>query len=148
MEKKIYFDMDGTFYNLYGFNGWLECILNEKTDCYTHSDLLVDYESFVNVIIELKEKGYIIGIISWLSKKATKKYQNMVRSAKTRYINKHFNGLFDEVHIIQYGKNKSYYCDGDNCILFDDEENNRKQWNEKNGISYDVNNIIGILKTL
>ena len=46
MKKKIYFDMDGTFYNLYGFDGWLECILSEKTECYTKSSLLVDYEEF------------------------------------------------------------------------------------------------------
>ena len=31
MKKKIYFDMDGTFYNLYGYENWLECILSEKT---------------------------------------------------------------------------------------------------------------------
>lgn len=148
MEKKIYFDMDGTFYNLYGYNGWLECILSEKTECYTQSTLLVDYEKFVTVLNELKEKGYTIGIITWLSKKATKKYQNKVRSAKYRYIRKNFNGIFDEVHIIQYGKNKAEYCTNENCILFDDEENNRIEWEKKNGISYDVTNIIDILMTL
>lgn len=148
MEKKIYFDMDGTFYNLYGYNGWLECILSEKTECYTQSTLLVDYEKFVIVLNELKEKGYTIGIITWLSKKATKKYQNKVRSAKYRYIRKNFNGIFDEVHIIQYGKNKAEYCTNENCILFDDEENNRIEWEKKNGISYDVTNIIDILMTL
>ena len=80
--KKIYFDMDGTFYNLYGYDGWLECILSEKTECYTQSDLLVDYTQFVNILNELKNKGYILGIITWLSKNATTNYQNKVRSAK------------------------------------------------------------------
>lgn len=147
-KKKVYFDVDGTFYNLYGYNGWLDCILSEKTECYTESTLLVDENVFIDVLNSLKEKGYSIGIITWLSKNASKKYQNKVRSAKYRYINKHFSGLFDEVHILQYGKNKSVYCEGNNCILFDDEENNRKQWKEKNGISYDVTNIIDVLKTL
>ena len=58
MEKKIYFDMDGTFYNLYGYEGWLDCILSEHTECYTKSSLLVDYDKFVMVLSELKEKGY------------------------------------------------------------------------------------------
>ena len=143
----IYFDMDGTFYNLYGFENWLECILSEKTNCYTQGTLLVDYNDFITILNELKKKGYKLGIITWLSKNATRKYEMMVRSAKTRYINKYFNGIFDEVHIIQYGKNKANYCkNGD--ILFDDEEKNRLQWLEKNGISYDVMNLVEILKTL
>jgi len=148
MEKKIYFDMDGTFYNLYGFNGWLECILSEKTECYTQSTLLVDYDNFINILNELKNKGYVLGIITWLSKNATKNYQNKVRSAKYRYINKYFNGIFDEVHIIQYGKNKAEYCTNENCVLFDDEKPNREKWVEKNGIAYDVNNLCDILMTL
>lgn len=147
MEKKIYFDMDGTFYNLYGYNGWLECILSEKTECYTQSTLLVNYEKFVTVLNELKRKGYTIGIITWLSKNATKQYQNKVRSAKYRYIEKNFSGVFDEIHIIQYGKNKNQYAEN-GYILFDDEENNRIEWEKKNGISYNVNNIIDILTTL
>ena len=143
----IYFDLDGTIYNLYGFPNWLECILSEKTNCYTNSDLLVNYEEFTIVLNQLKEKGYKLGIITWLSKKATKNYQNKVRKAKYRFINKWFSNIFDEIHIIQYGKDKSYYCN-ENDILFDDEEKNRLQWLNKNGISYDVNNIIGVLKTL
>lgn len=143
----IYFDMDGTFYNLYGYEGWLECILSEHTECYTKSDLLVDYDSFINVLNNLKEKGYTIGIITWLSKYATKSYQNKVRSAKYRYIRKNFGDLFDEVHIIQYGKNKAEYCD-DGDILFDDEENNRNNWIEKNGIAYDVMDLVKTLDNI
>lgn len=146
--KIIYFDMDGTFYNLYGFKNWLQCILDEKTECYTQSDLLVNEEEFISVLCKLKEKGYKLGIITWLSKNATKNYQNKVRKAKYRYINKHFYGLFDEVHILQYGKNKGVYCKGKNYILFDDEETNRIQWQQKNGISYNEKNIIEKLQKL
>jgi len=143
----IFFDMDGTFYDLYGFENWLECILSENTNCYTKGKLLLEYSKFYNTLLELKEKGYKLGIITWLSKNATKRYQNMVRNAKMRYLRKHFNGIFDDIHIIQYGKNKSEYCQ-ENDILFDDEENNRLQWLEKKGISYDVKNIIEVLETL
>ena len=147
-EKIIYFDVDGTFYNLYGYDGWLDCILSEKTECYTQSTLLVDKDEFITILNNLKEKGYKLGIISWLSKNATKNYQNKVRKAKYRYLKKHFSNLFDEIHIIQYGKDKSTYCKGKNTILFDDEENNRIAWKNKKGISYNVINLIDILKTL
>ena len=147
-EKIIYFDVDGTFYDLYNFPKWLECILSEKTECYTQSGLLVDENDFIDVLNNLKEKGYKLGIITWMSKNATKKYQNKVRGAKYRYIKKHFSNLFDEIHILQYGTNKSKYCKGKNTILFDDEENNRKQWKEKNGISYDVINLLDTLQKL
>jgi hypothetical protein len=147
-EKIIYFDVDGTFYDLYNYPNWLECILSENIECYTQSTLLVDENTFIETLNNLKNKGYKLGIITWLSKNATKKYQNKVRNAKYRYLKKHFSNLFDEVHILQYGTNKSKYCKGKNTILFDDEKNNRIQWNEKKGISYDVTNIVDILKTL
>lgn len=147
MEKKIYFDMDGTFYNLYGYNGWLECILSEHTECYTKGTMLIDYDKFVTILSELKENGYTIGIITWLSKNATRRYQNMVRNAKIRYIRKNFGDIFDEMHVIQYGKNKNQYAEN-GYILFDDEMPNRIEWEKKNGVSYDVTNIIEILENL
>ena len=147
MNKKIYFDVDGTFYNLYGYENWLECILSEKTDCYTKSDLLVDYNKFVSILLQLKEKGYTIGIITWLSKNATRNYENKVRNAKYRYLNKNFNGIFDEIHIIKYGTNKEKYCTNENYILFDDEELNRINWNKK-GIAYDVINMLETLENI
>ena len=147
-EKIIYFDVDGTFYDLYNYPNWLECILSENIECYTQSTLLVDENTFIETLLSLKNKGYKLGIITWLAKNSTKKYQNKVRNAKYRYIKKHFSNLFDEIHILQYGKNKSVYCKGKNYILFDDQENNRIEWEKNNGISYNVINIIDILKTL
>lgn len=143
----IYFDMDGTFYDLYGFDGWLECILSEKTECYKYSNMLVDYDSFVIILNNLKEKGYKLGIISWLSKKATKQYQNKVRMTKYHYIKKNFGNLFDEIHILQYGKDKSVFC-GENDILFDDEKPNRDKWENKNGIAYNVTNLLETLENM
>lgn len=143
----IYFDIDGTFYDLYNYENWLQCILSENTQCYTKGKLLVNYNDFINILMELKQNGYKLGIITWLSKNATKQYQNKVRKAKYRFLNKWFNSVFDEIHIIQYGKNKSVYCN-ENDILFDDEENNRKQWINNNGIAYNVTNIIEILESM
>ena len=32
--KQIWFDMDGTIADLYGVNGWLDDIVNERADAY------------------------------------------------------------------------------------------------------------------
>jgi hypothetical protein len=49
---------------------------------------------------------------------------------------------WDNINIVPYGTPKST-CGSD--ILFDDEENNRKEWK---GTAYDVNNILDELKRL
>ena len=34
MERKIYFDMDGTIADLYGVDNWLEMLINEDATPY------------------------------------------------------------------------------------------------------------------
>ena len=52
---------------------------------------------------------------------------------------------WDEIHIIEYGTPKQDIVKYPEGILFDDEYNNRYNWK---GTAYDVDDIIGILKSM
>ena len=143
MTKAIYFDMDGTIANLYGVDGWLDCIINEYTKPYREAKALVNMRQLGRELNRLKQNGYTIGIISWLAKGATDEYNRQVAQAKRNWLAKHLSAVrFDEVHIVEYGTPK--YTLG-NGILFDDEEPNRANWIGK---AYDVNDIIETLKAI
>lgn len=143
MTKAIYFDMDGTIANLYGVDGWLDCIINEYTKPYREAKALVNMRQLGKELNRLKQNGYTIGIISWLAKGATEDYNRRVAKAKREWLAKHIGAVqFDEVHIVEYGTPKQTLGNG---ILFDDEEPNRMNWIGK---AYDVNDIIETLKAI
>ena len=143
MTKAIYFDMDGTIANLYGVDGWLDCIINEYTKPYREAKALVNMRQLGKELNRLKQNGYTIGIISWLAKGATDEYNRRVAQAKRNWLAKHLSAVqFDEVHIVEYGTPKQTLGNG---ILFDDEEPNRMNWIGK---AYDVNDIIETLKAI
>jgi hypothetical protein len=51
---------------------------------------------------------------------------------------------FDEIHIVEYGTPKENFGN-ETDVLFDDEIQNRENWN---GTAYDVENILVILRNL
>ena len=123
MTKAIYFDMDGTIANLYGVDGWLDCIINEYTKPYREAKALVNMRQLGRELNRLKQNGYTIGIISWLAKGATDEYNRRVAQAKRNWLAKHLSAVqFGEVHIVEYGTPKHTLGNG---ILFDNEEPNR-----------------------
>lgn len=143
MTKAIYFDMDGTIANLYGVDGWLDCIINEYTKPYREAKALVNMRQLGRELNRLKQNGYTIGIISWLAKGATDEYNRRVAQTKRNWLAKHLSAVqFDEIHIVEYGTPKQTLGNG---ILFDDEEPNRANWIGK---AYDVNGIIETLKAI
>lgn len=143
MTKAIYFDMDGTIANLYGVDGWLDCIINEYTKPYREAKALINMRQLGKELNRLKQNGYTIGVISWLAKGATDEYNKRVAQAKRNWLARHLSAVqFDEVHIVEYGTPKHTLGNG---ILFDDEEPNRTNWIGK---AYDVNDIIETLKAI
>lgn len=146
MTKTINFDMDGTFVDLYGVENWLEYLTNEDTTPYEIAKPLLNMSLFARLINRLQQEGWEIGVISWLSKNGTNDYNRKVIKAKRDWLAKHLPSVeWDRVTIVEYGTPKQVFCDYEGDILFDDEENNRKNWN---GVAFDVDNIIEVLKTL
>lgn len=145
-EKVIYFDMDGTFVNLYGVENWLDDLIAENTRPYAIAKPLFNMNTFARVLNSLKKKGYKIGIVSWLSKCGTDSYNKAVTDTKIKWIKTHLKSVeFDEINIVKYGTPKSTAVKVKNSILFDDELKNREEWK---GTAYNVDNIINILKSL
>ena len=142
-EKIINFDMDGTIADLYGVDGWLDDLINGNTRPYDIAKPLLNMSALARVLNKLQRLGYKINIISWTSKSGTAEYNERVKVSKLKWLAKHLKSVkFDNVYIVPYGTPKHEISTG---ILFDDEQPNRIKW----GVgAYDVNNILGVLKTV
>ena len=143
MKKEIWFDMDGTIADLYGVEGWLDMLLNENTKPYEIAKPLVNMRELAKVLNKLIEKGWEIGVISWLAKNGTNDYNKKVANAKIKWLAKHLKSVkFAKIDIVEYGTPKQINRNG---ILFDDEKQNRENWL---GMAYNVENIIQVLREL
>lgn len=142
-EKTINLDLDGTIANLYGVENWLDYLINESPTPYEIAKPLVNMSSLARLLNKLHKRGYTINIISWLSKTSTPEYDKAVTSAKKKWLKTHLKSVeFDNIFIVDYGTPKHTLASG---ILFDDEKPNRDNWQ---GVAYDVDNIIEVLKEL
>ena len=138
----IWFDMDGTIADLYAVENWLPMLRAYDPTPYAEAKPLVHLSTLARLIHKAQDKGYAVGILSWLSKSSTAEYDEAVTEAKMAWLRKHLPSVaFDAVAIIPYGFGKYNFNMG-NDILFDDEERNRTEWD---GNAYDVSNL---LKTL
>ena len=143
MKKELWFDMDGTIADLYGVEGWLDMLSNENARPYEIAKPLVNMRELAKVLNRLIEKGWEIGVISWLAKNGTNDYNKKVANAKMKWLAKHLKSVkFAKIDIVEYGTPKQINRNG---ILFDDEKQNRENWL---GIAYNVENIIQVLREL
>lgn len=147
--RMICFDMDGVLADLYNVENWLIDLENEQVRPYEIAKPLVNMLELRETLIQLKNIGYQIVIISWLAKNATHNYDEQVRNAKKNWLAR-FDFPYDEIHLVKYGTTKA------NCvrtkkaetkILIDDNEQIRKGWTL--GLTIDgTTNFIEILKDL
>lgn len=146
MTKAIYFDMDGTIADLYGVDGWLDCLVAEQTKPYREAKPLVNMRKLAKLLNQLQAQGWTIGIISWLAKSGSDEYGEKVAAVKEKWLTKHLGSVhFDEIKIAKYGTPKQYLADHAFGILFDDEQPNRAAWT---GEAYDVHNILQVLAAI
>ncbi len=143
---RINFDMDGTIANFYGVAGWLDYLKAEDTKPYEIAKPLVNFSALARLLNKAQRNGYEIAVISWTSKSGSEAYNKAVEAVKREWLAKHLPSVqWDEITVIPYGTPKTLYCYDAEDVLFDDEEPNRKGWAGK---SYDVNNILEILRAL
>ena len=146
LNVTINFDMDGTIADLYGVPNWLEMLINHNETPYAIAEPLVRLNILARMLNRLQREGYRIAVLSWLSKSGNADYNEKVTNAKLEWLARHLPSVhWDSINIVEYGTPKENFCETPFDILFDDEEKNRENWN---GIAFDVDNIMGILKTL
>lgn len=144
MKKIIWFDMDGTIANLYAVENWLEYLINENPYPYAAAKVMFNFSTFARYLNKIQKNGWEIGIISWGSKKSSQKYLFKVEETKKEWLAKHLPSVkWNYIKIVPHGTNKFIACGGG--ILFDDEENNRKEWKD---IAYTPDNIISVLRNI
>lgn len=133
--KTIWFDMDGTIADFYSVENWLDKILNNDTSPYADAAPMYDMTEISTLINHIKEKGYDIGIISYVSKKADAEMCINTAEVKRDWIKNYFPFVRNEmVHIARHSVPKNRFGKkGD--ILVDDELKNRLDWRE-NGYSF------------
>ena len=108
MNKAIYFDMDGTIANLYAVDGWLESLRKKQTKPYREAKSMVNMKMLGQLLNDLQELGYHIGVISWGSKVSDEAYLEKVRTTKIRWLHSHLGSVaFDEIKVVEYGTPKS-----------------------------------------
>lgn len=143
---RINFDMDGTIANLYGVNGWLEMLTEKNASPYEIAKPMVNLSRLARYLNKIQKTGVEIGVISWLAKNSNEQYDEMVKIAKINWLAKHLPSVrWDNVEIVPYGTPKENFCLTENDILFDDEEQNRKNWK---GEAYTEIEIFKVLKNI
>ena len=143
MEKMIWLDMDGTFVDLYSVNGWLPMLIAEDVTPYLAARPMFNMSLLARLLNKAQRNGYRLGIISWTSKSGSEAYHEEVVDAKCEWLATHLRSVvFDRIDIVEYGTPKQ---NGRSGILFDDEEQNRANWNGK---AYEPCDLIEFLKRL
>lgn len=148
MNKVLVFDMDGTIADLYGVEGWLDCLMAEDARPYTTARPFYDMFAMMEVLNELKNDGWRVVVTTWLAKDATKEYDKAVRKAKLEWLDR-FGFPYDELHMVKYGTTKANCTRklGGHQILIDDNAKVRKGW--KLGPTFDAKqNVYDFLKNL
>lgn len=146
----IYLDLDGTVVNFYGVPNWLKCLEAQDSTPYRVAKPLVHLSTLARYLNRLQARGYNIGIISWLSKSGTDKFNAEVAEVKRDWLAKHLPSVqWDEIHIVPYGVPKSNCATCSNAILFDDEQRNLNEWTANtHNMAYNADLLMEILRNL
>ena len=126
--RAIYFDMDGTIADLYGYENWLPMLHAEDTTPYEMCGVLVDMVELKEVLDEFIAAGITIGVISWGAKNGSREYCARTRKAKKAWCDYYLPNVFSEFHVVKYGTPKHRVRNIKDSILVDDNVDVRQAW--------------------
>lgn len=149
MNRSINFDMDGSINKFYDVPDWLPKLRAEDPSPYLDAEPMWDMEKLNEVLEKLREAGWEINVITWLSKNSSEEYKDAVREAKKAWLEK-WGFVYDHFHGVQYGATKadSVRERTDYGILIDDNAKVRDGWHLGETIDPTTTNIIVALAAL
>ena len=150
MSKKIYFDLDGTVYNLYGIENWLQYLEEENSNVFIMGDFMVDHKKFMDCITALTKRGYSFGVITWLPMRASVEFEEECRQQKVKWI-KHFLPFVTEINCQSYGipKQNAIQKKSSKMFLIDDNKEVCNTWEqEKNCIALNLTKDFDVINAL
>lgn len=145
MQKMLVFDMDGTIADLYGVEGWLADLRAENPRPYIEAKPMYDMEELKELLLELKQVGFIIAVTTWLAMNSSNTYKTATRQAKAEWLEVH-KFPADEIHMVQYGTSKRYVTK-DRAgfqVLVDDNDEVREDWKKWHPVAIDAKQDITV----
>lgn len=149
MNRSINWDMDGTIASLYEVPDWLEKLRAEDPSPYLEAEPMCNMKELNEILEKLREAGWEINVITWLSMNSSEEYKDAVREAKKAWLQK-WGFVYDHFHGVQYGATKadSVRERTDYGILIDDNAKVRDGWHLGDTIDPTTTNILVALAAL
>ncbi len=134
MTKALWFDMDGTIYNLYKIPAWLDALRNHEMDIFSADDMgrksLPRIREAVRALIA---EGWQVGVITWAPKGVD--FHSIEFSEcemeKMSWLERNFPEIdLNNVVVAEYGMDKAELVEDPTAlnILVDDNKLVREVW--------------------
>lgn len=152
----IYFDLDGTLFDLYGQEDWLKRLRAEDATVFEGNFLpTINRNDLFTVIYKLRLKGVKFGVITWLPMQATPEFEEEAAEVKKKWVYENLPFIQDVV-CISYGipkqnaivkKSKNMFLIDDNkevCEIWDNGKDRKAYQVKENNSAVDILNMINL----
>lgn len=130
MSIKIFFDLDGTLFDLYGKKNWLEMLQNENPSAF-EGDMLpeIDPIELYKATSALAERGVIMEVITWLPMGASPEYETACDLVKKQWVKDNLP-FISKVTSLSYGVPKQNGIEkrAERMFLIDDNAEICEMW--------------------
>lgn len=125
--QAIYFDMDGTIYDLYSVTDWESRLNSEDVTAYSCGEAMYDMGSLNSLLEQFVALGFVIGVVTWSAMHGSKEFNKATRKVKKDWIAENLPCV-TEFHCVKYGTPKYQTAKIKDSILVDDNAQVRAAW--------------------